>query len=160
MDLGLGVLEEKHTDSSSDDSVVAADEEDILGQLLKTGGQSNKPAIVEMHSSEESEEEHQESAVLPLELQLTLHPALEHYRLLAHIDHRLELEIVLSLMTRILKQLAKRSQGHVGTITQLNVLQEDMLKLMARRDTLLREEQGEPVHETVYLEELDELMQL
>jgi hypothetical protein len=170
MDLGLGVLEEQHDETSSDESVQAADEDDILGKLLRSGGSAGKPSIVEMTNKDEKDsagdgsasdqEEHEEDPVLPKHLQLTVHPALEHYRLLAHIDHRLELEIVLSLMTRALKQLVKRPGQSVATTTQLNVLQEDMLKLMERRDSLLRTKQRHPKHETTYLDELDKLLQL
>ena len=159
MDLGLGVLKEKSSNagSSEDESVAAADEQDIMGQLLNRQNPSSAPRVGIVEVSDNAVEE---EAVLPKELQLMLHPALEHYRLQAHIDHRLELELVLSLMTRGLKQLVRRSDKAlpVDTMTQLNVLQEDLLKLMAMRDALLRKPPQVPVHETVYFDELEQLL--
>lgn len=71
---------------------------------------------------------------------------------LSHADNP-RLQEILKLMTRILRQLRKR-HTKVSVITKLNVLQEDMLKLMRRRDAIL----GVKGDEVAYLRELDELV--
>ena len=129
MDLGLGVLEEKD-ESDGDDAI----------QTLLTKSK-NAPIIVDMSSD------------LPDSL-LTCDPSLKIYRSRCQLDELPKLDIILSLMSRILAQLRRR-HTKVDKITKLNVLQEDMYKLMRRRDEIL---QDDLVHETKYLDELDRLL--
>lgn len=150
MDLGLGVLEEiagdKDDTSSSEDE--AASSQNVMGSLMNIDRPKKSAGIVEIPSS-----------IGDSESELLCDPALRHYRTLCSRGAQFEMDIVISLMSRILIQMRKhRKSSDVDTITKINVLQEDMYKLMSKRDRLIEQEPSVPKHETLYLNELDDLL--
>lgn len=151
MDLGLGVLEERNgDDSSSGESEGSSHEEgNVLNKLM--GRPTQKAAsIIEIPPSANQERD----------AGLICVPVLQRYKRLCTPSTQFEMDIVLSLMSRILLQLRKhKATNSVDTITKLNVLREDMFKLMSRRDTLIESEDRRLKHESLYLNELDELLE-
>lgn len=150
MDLGLGVLEEiadgeDEISSSEDEATIS---QNAMGNLMNIDRPKKSVGIVEMPSPmDEAESE------------LLCDPALRHYRTQCSRGAQFEMDIVISLMSRILVQMRKhRDSSNVDTITKINVLQEDMYKLMSKRDRLIEQEDAVPKHETVYLQELDDLL--
>lgn len=150
MDLGLGVLEEVPADQSSESNDSDSSNTEVLHKLLNKT-ELKRPGIIEMDQATEEE------GTL-----LSCDHSLRHYRAQSSSDISVELDIVLSLMSRILVILRKnRSCTTVQTITKLNVLREDMYKLMSRRDRLLvNGEENQPIkHESLYPNELDRLLE-
>ncbi|CCG83262.1 protein of unknown function [Taphrina deformans PYCC 5710] len=149
MDLGLGVLEEKHEDDDSSSSSGDDEEDehgDVLSRLMKK--QVSKPGMIEVIHDQ-----------APPDSRLLCDPALQRFRSQCLQGAQFEMDIVLSLMSRILIQLRNhKGSADVQTITKLNVLREDMYKLMSRRDRLIDSDEGRLKHESLYLEELDQLV--
>lgn len=141
MDLGLGVLEERDDDDDS------SGQSEVMENFLSgNNSTSTKPSIIEM----------QDASSLP-ESPLLCDEALKHHRAACPSGSLQQLDIVLSLMSRILIQLRK-PHTTVESITKINVIQEDMYKLMRRRDLLLKPSDAKPTHESIYQDELDTLL--
>lgn len=157
MDLGLGVLEEKRDESDSERGDDEGDEgetttRDVMGKLMNQSGQLTRPGIIT---------ETETTTTTGAESGLLCDDRLVRYRTLCHPALRYEMDIVISLMSRILIQLRRyRAVKDVATITKMNVLKEDMYKLMSRRDRLLLDhhEPDRLKHEALYLDELDDLI--
>lgn len=152
MDLGLGVLEElREGEDESEDSEEDASSRVAVMEKLLNQPTAKRPSFLEV-------------VYVKPEAQSILFcdDNLAHYRDGCPLARRPELAITLSLMSRILRLLRRhRSSTNLKTITSLNVLQEDMYKLMARRDRILDSSDNDlpPTHETLYFDELDKLLE-
>lgn len=152
MDLGLGVLEEltaERDNSANSENEEQASEFDVMAKLLKKPAAS-KPVILEV-----SDPKNTPTSALSWDQKI------HWYRDRGDPETQPALDIILSLMTRILNLLhAHQNSTHLTTITRLNVLREDLYKLMSRRDQLLGKtaDEAAPAHETLYVDELDLLL--
>ena len=153
MDLGLGLLEHKgqpahERDSGSDDDGGDSAIDTLMGRSLKRGRR-----LIQQVQPEASPGSSAASAQYDRNIDLKL----RHYLVECRPTTIAKMERILTLMTRIVR-LLRQPHKKVSIITQLNVLRDDLYRLMRRRDTLLKDEAAADRHETHYFAELDDLL--
>lgn len=160
MDLGLGVLEHKDgsADAEAHRSEAEAAEEDSGG-----GGAIDK--LMNRPPTRGTALIQQLPEAIPrpqVDNGGAIEAKLRHYLEDCPPDKQTKMHLILSLMTRIIRQL-RIPQTKVRTITKLNVLRDDLYRLMRRRDSLLAvsspvSDASRGKHETHYFSELDDLL--